>query len=558
MKKQVKFSNVAKITEVKGTLSFLIKGASATANITVVGPTPTFSAQTYKVSGELLSISNAKLDATLQKYLTKRTFSENVSLKAGKNEISFKNENLSFKLSFVLGTDYSVSEFLAEVEVYHKSFLWIIKSAKVAVSFEMKESVVVEDGAVEPETPIPVPVPPQQQPPISSVGPFNPMLGVGCMTYSWFKAIQEKTLERELDAIVKACRENNIDLGKIVIPIETHGINASPSNPVKGDWKSYFKDHCEAIPELYSQITRRGMGMVWYFWNSNTPGKGFKNSYRFGDSGNLSFILSCAEIAMNGMKDKSRLLVSGCNEDDNSTEANVRSGLRNWFVSKIPKNQLISYNGLASWARYNDFHPSSVKSLPTPPSNGLFTSDNGPIIAELYGSTWDSKTPNVQNHKTVMDKYLGKIPVIFYGIHQKASFVSYLNEWSQILSHASKKIGGSAVVIDPVGQGPTTVNWTKFPKVEWTGVDRSDKKQWPDTSVDDALVNALVYIDYAGSDRKCEWVRVGSNSSSIWNAVNAKDKKYYRPELVKGAVITLSLHDINGKKKVVLGKLQIP
>lgn len=111
--------------------------------------------------------------------------------------------------------------------------------------------------------------------------------------------------------------------------------------------------------------------------------------------------------------------------------------------------------------------------------------------------------------------------------------------------------------LDPEAIGPApeatgvSVKWDKYPGLSWTGINRTD---WPSKTVDDANCNALVYLD----GRKVEWVRKGANKSSIWNAVNPKDAKYYRPELRSGVVVQVSLYDTNGKHRVTLGELTIP
>lgn len=106
------------------------------------------------------------------------------------------------------------------------------------------------------------------------------------------------------------------------------------------------------------------------------------------------------------------------------------------------------------------------------------------------------------------------------------------------------------------GEVPTSgilkaAKWTSFPKVQ---VDAPEIENWPTKTVDGAVCCAQLFLD----GKKVEWIKRGNaGRSSVWNALNKKDGRYYRPGFAAQQTCEISVADVNGKhesNRIVLEK----
>ncbi len=223
------------------------------------------------------------------------------------------------------------------------------------------------------------------------------------------------------------------------------------------------------------------------------------------------------------------------------------SGVLSTFKARVPADQLISY-AQGQPGNWYETHPSSISKIVTmTTSRTIICSDSGGIIKELKGSSWTGGgTTNTAN--------MAKFAAACRGMSASCVEYSFSREFDftvpTILAAAYERGGWNMPLVN--GPGKTlSAKWTNFPAFSFSGVDRTG---WPSKPVDGKPCNGLVYLD----GRKCEWVKVGSNSSSIKNAINPKDAKYYRPDLVSGVRTALEIRDVYGKARGYSTVMVIP
>lgn len=103
---------------------------------------------------------------------------------------------------------------------------------------------------------------------------------------------------------------------------------------------------------------------------------------------------------------------------------------------------------------------------------------------------------------------------------------------------------GDKTAATPDVSGPVlkSVAWRGYPNV---AINAPVIEGWDTAVVDNAECVAILCVD----GKKCEWVPKGRQASSVKNAMNPKDKKYYRPDIKPGSTHAISLTDVNGKNE---------
>lgn len=87
-----------------------------------------------------------------------------------------------------------------------------------------------------------------------------------------------------------------------------------------------------------------------------------------------------------------------------------------------------------------------------------------------------------------------------------------------------------------------SIQWSGFPQVRFVA---PEIETWPTDTVEGKKCVATLHID----GKKVEWVPAGRQGSSVKNAINPNDKKYFRPDLKPGMVVQASLVSVDGKRR---------
>lgn len=87
-----------------------------------------------------------------------------------------------------------------------------------------------------------------------------------------------------------------------------------------------------------------------------------------------------------------------------------------------------------------------------------------------------------------------------------------------------------------------SIQWDGFPKVKF---DAPEIESWPQQSIDGRQCVATLHIN----GKKVEWVASGRQWTTVKNALNKNDKKYYRPELKPGMTVSAELVSVDGGRR---------
>lgn len=292
----------------------------------------------------------------------------------------------------------------------------------------------------------------EAQPPAPSVPPDDdrvlPHFAVAGFTYAWAKAVADGSLGRACSSLAALCVRHGVDRSRVAFTLEMHGVLPGQDQWSTPDWKKHYAAMCKAYPEAHRIITSAGFDVIWFPWNTNTPGKGYSQSWNKADpAGNLRFIRE----QLDGVTNLDRTWLVPYNETDSSTPVSINDGLVAYFGGRVTKDRLISTETLKSWASRYDVHPQHVASLPTLAAPAVVTTDSG-IVGELFeGGTWSAKRPRVTEISKLVDKYSrAHVPLFLYSLDTLPHFEEFIAEWDQILSKFSASWPVSGDVPPPV------------------------------------------------------------------------------------------------------------
>lgn len=266
--------------------------------------------------------------------------------------------------------------------------------------------------------------PPPGPTPIPSLQVF--LAGLTCC---WPTAVAKGVVERELDMLAAIRDKAGLFAGAVGMTIDVGG-----AWPVAETWKVDLAAKITRIPALISAARARGIPIALYFWNTNDPGKAWRDSWNQNDNaGNLAFLIRQAK-RLKADCGFEMMLVSAMNENDSSTSAQVREGLRAWFASNMTTDRLMSFAPKRHGERYTDTHPAHVDTPATCGPRHVLTSDNGPIITELYGKVLGTDV-NVAQHNAWISRYGAGGKMCLYNLGQTPHIVNQKGAWLKVLKH---------------------------------------------------------------------------------------------------------------------------
>lgn len=362
------------------------------------------------------------------------------------------------------------------------------------------------------------------------------------MTYSWPIAMIDGTMADELDALVTLRREAGLPAGAVGLSVE---LAASAYWVALPDWKQDLAAQVDLFIVLVPMLRARQIPIAMYFWNTNSPGKAIAASWDKQDhAGNLAYLISQAQRVKSAVGFEG-MIINAANEDDASTHVSIRTGLRQWFASNCDPAQLMAPEPLICGERYIDTHPAHVSGdEPCGPRN-VVTSDNGPIMAELYGSV-EGQIVNMDMHAVWIEPRANRGQISLYNLCHQMHIRSQSYAWSHVLADYAR---ARAVVppvmgddLDLASVGAIIVKNCHFSQTDlrdarcesiieaahtdgtslWTTYGPYD---WPtETGENDTTVDAICYLFYdsLGSPKggKFDFWRVGGQAKkSLINVV---------------------------------------
>jgi hypothetical protein len=259
------------------------------------------------------------------------------------------------------------------------------------------------------------------------------------MTYSWFHTRASGILAEELAQVCEWAAAAGLARKRVGITLEAQGASARPGSNVP-DWKKDYAIHCLALPEVLRAIADLGLWIWLSPWNSNTPGKGYLQSWaREQASANQAFVLDCNRQLLASLREipgiVGRLLVTPCNEDDAATPPALRSALADLWRRELPASSLMSWGRRESWAAWLDVHPQQAADDRPADSSTVITTDSG-IISQLYDGVdlWTADRPNARLIDLVA-RFARKGAVIacYHCAPNAGALSAYPREWTRVL-----------------------------------------------------------------------------------------------------------------------------
>jgi hypothetical protein len=280
----------------------------------------------------------------------------------------------------------------------------------------------------DPLPPGPAPIPPPSP-------PFDPMpalqLYLAGLTYSWPVALQQGTLDAELDTLVSLRRDAGLASGQMGLGVELAGSTWWDALP---DWQEDLTAKVTQFITAVPMLRARGIPLALYYLNANFKGTNelaWWNQYP--PATRLAHLIAQAQriadaVGFEGM------VISACNENDSSTPVLIREGLRLWFAQHGDPAMLMSVTPTLHGERYVDTHPASIYTSAPCDDTHLLTTDNGPIIRELYGAV-EGVTVNVEAHRTWISSYGRRGKLVFYNLARTPHIQSQRAAWAEVLRH---------------------------------------------------------------------------------------------------------------------------
>jgi hypothetical protein len=269
-------------------------------------------------------------------------------------------------------------------------------------------------------------------PPIPPVEPMPALqLFLAGLTYSWPVALAQDTLGDELDALVALRQEAGLAPEQVGLGIE---VAASTWWARLPDWKADLTAKVSQFLRVVPLLRERAVPIALYYLNSNFKGPdelAWWNQYS--PEERLEHLIAQAQriadaVGFEGM------VISACNENDSSTPVLIREGLRLWFAQHGDPAMLMSVTPTLHGERYVDTHPASIYTSAPCDDTHLLTTDNGPIIRELYGAV-EGVTVNVEAHRTWISSYGRRGKLVFYNLARTPHIQSQRAAWAEVLRH---------------------------------------------------------------------------------------------------------------------------
>lgn len=268
---------------------------------------------------------------------------------------------------------------------------------------------------------------------------------VGSLTYAWPAAVQAGTLADELAAVQRSASEAGAYAG---LTLEVQGLGARPGSDSK-DWKQEYALLCGWMPEVIHAALNRGLRVNLYLFNTNTPGKGWKDSWNAKDvAGNRKAVLDCVGPLLAALPDDPRLLICPHNETDGSTHPSIMADLVAACRGKVSRDRLISTAEPASWAKWVDVHPQKLAAPKPCGPNVIITSDSG-IIGELMeGGTWATTPKPIPSACAKFATAHAAAGILaFYTVGSVPTAARYRAEWAEVLKSSKGGAGGGGTGI---------------------------------------------------------------------------------------------------------------
>lgn len=290
----------------------------------------------------------------------------------------------------------------------------------------------------------PVQEQPAPVPGLVAPGPIGRPVLVGSLTYAWPQAVRADTIASELEA-VRA-------VGASGITMELGGPDIRLGAECK-DWKRSFAQMCEWAPEVIATALNRGLMVLFYVWNTNGPGKGYRPSWKAADAaGNRTFIRDQVRELLKRMPADPRLLVVPYSEEDDSTHPSIMAELAALCRELVPHDRLVSTGAQTSWAKWADIHPQRLGDIKPQSDNTIITSDSN-IIGQLFeGGTWGTTPKPIVDKCVQFAKENDDAGILaFYTTGTAPTAIRYQAEWQAVIRQVS---GGGGAQPGHGGTGP--------------------------------------------------------------------------------------------------------
>lgn len=350
----------------------------------------------------------------------------------------------------------------------------------------------------------------------------RPMLWMGAPQYPW-ALLPLPEVNAVLDAIAAAGLDGpSIEFGGTFIRDEYNKI------PNRDDIADIYDRQADAWGPWETGIRARGQVAHIAYLNANQS-----KANRMSDQ--LWEAKARAFIRRYGPDNKLGLPLS---ESDTRTRAGIGDAIARGLVAGgLPRSQIISMAG--KWGDWREVHHGRGK-VPSGDRRTICVNDNGPSIADLYGSRWQQGgTPNLPH----IEEYAAEIrrKGVSGAIYSFGTAFDFAG-----CAAAGKGWGGQATPEQPGTGIAFRGDHPRRRYVSWTGVSR---KGWKTKPVSGETINGALWLN----GRFCEHIPEGRDNTGISNAltrgkggVNAR-KGYYQPGLRKGQVVPVEVRRIDNK-----------
>lgn len=342
-------------------------------------------------------------------------------------------------------------------------------------------------------------------------------------------------------------RQSDAEVERILDAIQAAGLDG-PSFDFAGEWLlSQYKDRgpdISANPEPDARRVYRELFYKFAAWDTGIRQRGLVAHIAFLNSnGHLAddrpdddwTALAQEFVQRFGPSNK---IVLPLSETDSRTRPSVGAAIyKGLRAAGLPSDQLIGY-GDSKWGRYTETHKGRGK-VPSGNATLLVVNDNGPAIADLYGSDWVAGgTSNPARIEEFARECRRKgVSCAVYSFGRTFDFSG--------CAAAGRGWGKAATQPDqPAAPGLTIRTDRPARYINWTpGVDRTGWGVGPQKGCDGLLYGCKV----GGTPRKVEHIPVGKNRTGLKNAFQDHGDPKYNQGWKSGDRVLLQVRDAWGK-----------